>query len=188
MAASFTPLQPSLGIVHVDLGLVCSCSDMETHFMKLLTNSSGAEVASRGSLELSSECCNWRFLCTTCFSTRQSRSVSLCGLLFCGWAIVDPRLIHITITALTVDRGSSSRTEIWMERRHPMMVPRWKSLSSSVRPFYCQCLSMEIERLFAQFYTPVSNRCGWNNVVYILFHATVYTKVCEPFGITLISA
>ena len=31
---------------------------METHFMNLLTNSSCAEVVSRGSLELGSECCN----------------------------------------------------------------------------------------------------------------------------------
>jgi hypothetical protein len=36
MAASFTPLQPMLGIVHGDLRLVCDCSAMETHFMMLL--------------------------------------------------------------------------------------------------------------------------------------------------------
>ena len=41
MAASFTPLQPTLGIVHGDLRrLVCGCSAMETHFIKLPTNSS----------------------------------------------------------------------------------------------------------------------------------------------------
>ena len=56
--SNFTPLQPTLGIEHGDLRLVCGCSAMETHSMKLLTNSSCAEVASRGSLELSSECCN----------------------------------------------------------------------------------------------------------------------------------
>jgi hypothetical protein len=38
-----------LGIVHGgDLRFVCGCSAMETHFMKLLKNSS--DVASRGSL------------------------------------------------------------------------------------------------------------------------------------------
>ena len=58
MAASFTPLQPTLGIAHGDLRLVCDCSAMETHFMKLLTNSYCAHVASRCSLELGSECCN----------------------------------------------------------------------------------------------------------------------------------
>ena len=85
----------------------------------------------------------------------------------CYWAIVVARSFHFTITALIVDRGSSSRAEIWrtdlLERWHRMMVPRWKSLSSSVRPFYCQCLSMEIVWLCAWFYTPVSNGCGWNS-------------------------
>ena len=46
------------------------------------------------------------------FSTRWSRSVSLCGLTLCGWAVV-PRCFHFTITALTVDWGSSNRAEIW---------------------------------------------------------------------------
>ena len=48
MAVSFTPLQPTLGNAHVDLRLVCGCSTMEIHFMKLPTDS----------LELCSECCN----------------------------------------------------------------------------------------------------------------------------------
>uniref|UniRef100_A0AAZ3RHR1 FERRY endosomal RAB5 effector complex subunit 3 n=3 Tax=Oncorhynchus tshawytscha TaxID=74940 RepID=A0AAZ3RHR1_ONCTS len=55
MAASFTPLQPTLGIAHGDLKLVCGYSAMEIHFMKLPTNSSCADVASRGSLELDTE-------------------------------------------------------------------------------------------------------------------------------------
>jgi hypothetical protein len=58
MAASFTPLQPTLGIAHGDLRLVWSCSAMETNFMKILTNSYCANVPSRDSLELCSECCN----------------------------------------------------------------------------------------------------------------------------------
>ena len=49
---------------------------------------------------------------------------------------------HFTITALTVGRGSSSKVEIWrtdlLERWHPMTVPRWKSLSSSVRAILLQ--------------------------------------------------
>uniref|UniRef100_A0A8K9WMR0 Myosin XVIIIB n=1 Tax=Oncorhynchus mykiss TaxID=8022 RepID=A0A8K9WMR0_ONCMY len=49
-AESFTPLQPTLGIAHGDLRLVCGCSAMETHLMMLPTNSSYADVASRGSL------------------------------------------------------------------------------------------------------------------------------------------
>jgi hypothetical protein len=51
-------LQLTLGIAHGDLRLVCGCSAMETHFMKLPTNSYCADVASRGSLELGSECYN----------------------------------------------------------------------------------------------------------------------------------
>jgi hypothetical protein len=50
MAVSFTPIQPAL-----DVRRVCGCSAMETHFMKLSTNSYRADVASRGSLELGSE-------------------------------------------------------------------------------------------------------------------------------------
>jgi hypothetical protein len=50
MVVTFTPLQPTLGIVYGDLMLVCGCSAMETHFMKLLMNSSRADVDSRCSL------------------------------------------------------------------------------------------------------------------------------------------
>ena len=79
----------------------------------------------------------------TCFSTCRSRSLSLCGIHHRGWAVVAPRCFHFPITALTVDQGSSSKAEIWqtdlLKRWHPMTVPHRKSLSSSVRPFYCQC-------------------------------------------------
>jgi hypothetical protein len=71
MVARFTPLQPMLGIAHADLRLVYGCSAMETNFMKLLKNSSCADVASRGSLELGGEYCN-RFLRAMRFNTRQS--------------------------------------------------------------------------------------------------------------------
>jgi hypothetical protein len=53
------------------------------------------------------------FLLAALFSTRQSHSVSLCGLSLCGRAVVAPRRFHFTITALTVDQGSSSRADIW---------------------------------------------------------------------------
>ena len=58
MVATFTLLQNALGVAHGDLRLVCGCSAMEIYFMKLQTNSSCADVASRGSLELGRECCN----------------------------------------------------------------------------------------------------------------------------------
>jgi hypothetical protein len=35
MVSSFTPLQTILGIMHGDLRLVCGCSAMETHSIKL---------------------------------------------------------------------------------------------------------------------------------------------------------
>ena len=88
------------------------------------------------------------FLRATCFSTRGSRSVILCGLPLHGWAVFAPRRFHFTI-------NSSSWTEICqtdlLERWHPMTVSRWKSMSSSESPFYCQCLSVEIAWLCARF-------------------------------------
>ena len=161
-----------LGIAHGDLRLVCSCSAMETHFMKLPTNSSCADVASRGSLELNSECCNQGQTIVTCY-TLQHLPIPFCELV---WPTTSrqsrftPRSFHFTITTLTVDWGSSSRAEILqtdlLERWHPMTVPLWKPLSSSVRSFDCQCLSMDIAWLCDRFYTPVSNRCGWNRLIH----------------------
>ena len=112
-----------------------------------------------------------------------------------------------------VNRGSSSRAEmLWtdlFERWHPMTVPHWKSVSSSVRLFYWQCLSMEIAWLCAQLYIPVSNRCGWNSRIhefegvstYFCIYSVLYIKYCivdanvtneqgmnhchEPYGVTL---
>jgi hypothetical protein len=120
----FTPLQLTLGIAHGDL--VCGCLAMETHFIKLPTNSYCADVASRGSLELGSECCNRGQTIFTHYALQCSRSVSLCGLPLCGRAIIAPRRFHFTITALTVDRRSCSRAEILsdlLERWHPMTGP-----------------------------------------------------------------
>ena len=58
MTASFTPLQTKFCIAHGNLRLGCGCSAMETHFIKLLTNSSCADIASRNSLEVGSVGCN----------------------------------------------------------------------------------------------------------------------------------
>ena len=53
-----------------------------------------------------------------------------------GWAAVARRRFHFIIAVLTIDRGSSSKAEIWqtdlLERWHPMTAPRWQLLSSSV--------------------------------------------------------
>jgi hypothetical protein len=112
--------------------------------------------------QFGSECCNPRT--DHFYSLRSSAFCELVWSTTCGWTVVIPRRFYFTITALTVDRGSCRRTEIWqtdlLERWHPMTLTRWKSLSSSVRPFYSQCLSMEIALLCAQFDTPVSNGCA----------------------------
>ena len=85
---------------------------METHFMKIPTNIYCADVASRDNLELSSECCNRGQTNFKHYALQRSRFVSLCGLPLHGWAVVAPRRFHFTITAITVDQGSSSRAEI----------------------------------------------------------------------------
>jgi hypothetical protein len=54
------------------------------------TNSSCADVASRGSLELGSECFNRGQMIFMRFSTRRCRSVSLCGLPLQGLPLVWP--------------------------------------------------------------------------------------------------
>ena len=81
MAENFRPPQPTLDIVHGDLSLVCGYSAMETHFMMLLTDSSCADVASRGSLELGSECCNWGQTMFARYTLQQSL-VSFCELVW----------------------------------------------------------------------------------------------------------
>jgi hypothetical protein len=114
--------------LHGFVRLVCGCSAMETHFMKLLTNSYCADVASRGSAATKDR----RFL----------RALSLaCPFLWAcevyHWAVAVPRRFHFTITAPTVDRGRSSSADIW--KRGILWLLRWMSLSSSVKPFYCRC-------------------------------------------------
>ena len=68
------------------------------------------------------------FFHTTHYSTQRSHSVNLCG----------SETFPLHKTALTVDRGSSRRAEIWwtdfLERWHHMTVPHWKSLRSSISP------------------------------------------------------
>jgi hypothetical protein len=161
MTASFTLLQPTLGTALGDLRLVCGCSAMETHFMKLPTNSSCAVWNSV--VRVATEDAFYE-LCASALGS----CLWACGLPLRSWAVVAQICFHFTITALTV--GSSSRAETWqtdlLEWWHPMVVPRWKSLSSSVRPFYCQWLSMEIAWLCTRFYTLVINRCGWNSRIY----------------------
>jgi hypothetical protein len=73
--------------------------------------SSCADVASRDSLEFSSECCNSGQMIFTQY-TLQHLVVLFCCLPLRSWAVVAPRRFHFTITALTVDLSNSSRAEI----------------------------------------------------------------------------
>ena len=117
--------------------------------MKLPTNSYCADVASKGSLELGSECCNRgkMILHATHFSIRRSRSVSLCGLPLCGWAVVAPWCLHFTITALTVDRGCSSRADIWQTD----LLERWASFDGA---------TLKVTELFSKGHS-TANVCRW---------------------------
>ena len=154
----------------VILGLFAAALPWKPISWSSRTNSYCVDLASRGSLEISSECCNRGHTVFMRFSTRWSRSVSLCDLpLRCG-AVVAPRRFHFTITALRVARGSFSSAELWrtdlLERWHLMKVPCWKSLVLLKSSFYRQCLSIEVACLCARFYTLVSNRCAWNSRIH----------------------
>ena len=72
-------------------------------------------------------------------------------------------------------------------RWHPMTVPRWKLLSSSVRSFYWQWLSTEIAWLCAQFYTPVSNGSGWNSQIHLFEGVSTYFCIYGVLAIILLS-
>jgi hypothetical protein len=105
------------------------------------------------------------FLRATCFSTWRSSSVSFCGLPLHGLAAAAPRRFHFTITAPTVARATQAGQKFdelncW---KGGILVWCHVESHSSVRPFYCQWLSLEIAWLCVEFYTPVSNGCGWNS-------------------------
>ena len=79
MVTSFTTLQPTLGIAHGDLRLVCGCSAMETHFMKLPTKSSVLlllpEAVWNSVVSVAIE--DTQFLSATFFITRWSHSLGI---------------------------------------------------------------------------------------------------------------
>ena len=167
MAASFTPLQPTLGIAHGELRLVFGWSKPiswssrrtvlgQTLLPEAVWNSVVSVATEDRQFLYNTRCSTWRFC-----------SVSLCGLPIRGWAVVAPRHFHFTTTA---QLSSSSRAKIWwndlLERWHPMTVPLWKSLSSSVKSFYWQCLSMENAWMCDWYYTTVNNWCEWNSRIH----------------------
>ena len=51
----------TVGIVHGDFRLVCGCSAMETHFMKLMTNNSRADVGEESRGEAICTCVAYHF-------------------------------------------------------------------------------------------------------------------------------
>ena len=96
------------------LGLCVAARAWKPIVMKLPMNSFCANFASRGSLGLGSEfqTASGSNRGQTIF-TRCALQHPLCVLPLHGWAIVDPRSFHFTITALTVNQDSSSRAGIW---------------------------------------------------------------------------
>jgi hypothetical protein len=90
MAMSFTPVQPMLGIAI--LGLCAAAWQWKPISWHSLMNSSCADIAFSGSLELSSECCNQDRQFFTFFVLQRSHPVCLCCLPLCGWAIFALRL------------------------------------------------------------------------------------------------
>ena len=95
---------------------------------------------------------------------------ALCRLPLPGWAVVGPRHFHFTITALTVDRGSSSRVKSWRTG----LLERWHTLSNN--PVLSQ-----IWTYFQKFCRPVSGLLKYNysqitGVVCYILHASSETK------------
>ena len=167
MAANITPLQPTLGIDMVILSLWLLGHRNPFH-----------------------EAPDEQLLCWCCFQRQfgtrkwvlhdfyELRSSALSGPNL--WACVAYhfaaeslllldvstwQLLHLQLTWAALAGQLFLWTDL-LERWHPMTVPHWKSLSSSVRPFYFQCFSMEITWLCARFYTPFSNGCGWNSRIH----------------------
>jgi hypothetical protein len=132
MVASFTPLQPTLGIAHGDLAAVrpwtpISWSSQRTDLVLMLL----PEAV-------------WKSVTVATEDRKCLHTSALCCPVL--WAGVD---YHFAAEPLLLQTFPlHSRAEIWrtdlLERGHPMTVARWKSLSCSVRPIYCQCLSMEV--------------------------------------------
>jgi hypothetical protein len=169
MVASFTSLQPTLGITYGSLRLLghgkpISCSHRRTvHVLTLLPEAVWNSVVSVATKD------RW-FLRDMYFSTRRSHSVSLCGLPLCGWAGVAPRRFHFNEQNLQLTRAALAGQKF-------DKLTCWKGgilwcchveshWALQCGPFTCQCLSLEIAGLVAQCYTHVSNRFGWNSRIH----------------------
>lgn len=133
-----------LGIAYCNLMLVFSCSAVETHFIKLVMQSSCADVASRGSLEICSEWCKSiaDFYTLGASALMGPTLCCLCGLPHGGWAAVVPTCLHFTTIALT--QSWLGQIQQWRNVTHwlgstmaslCMTALCLRSLSSSVRPF-----------------------------------------------------
>ena len=181
MAASFTPVQPTLGIAHGDLRLV-----------RLLGHGNPFHEAP-----------DEQFLHWRCFQGQfgthswmlqprtdnfyMLRASALGGPVL--WAcVVEPLLLldvplHNNSTYSWPGQLQQGRnlTNCLVRMVASMTVPRCKSLSSSVRPFYCKCISMEIAWCCARFYTPVSNGCGWNSWIHSFEGMSTYFCMLNTF-------
>ena len=115
-----------------------------------------------------------QFLHTTRFSTRQSHSVSLSGLPLRSWAVVAPRRFPFTITALTVDQGSSSRAEICLKGVilwRCYIESHWALQQDQATANVCR---WRLQGCVLNFYTPVSNGCDWNSRIHYFEVVSTY--------------
>jgi hypothetical protein len=83
------------------------------------------------------------------------------------WACVAYHFVDELLLLLDVSTSQSqhlqlTRVEIWLTcwKGCRLTVPHWMSLSSSVRPFYCQCLTMEIAWLCFPFCLCICTNAG----------------------------
>ncbi len=131
VAACFTPLHLTLGIALGDVRLACSCSAMETYSTKLFPHSFCADINASGSLELFSNGIS-RTVVTLTYHPPTLWQSDTTLWLYMVFRFMTELLLFLNAPIfqkmpLTVDRGISSRDEIWqtdsLQRWHPVTVP-----------------------------------------------------------------
>lgn len=138
MAEWFKTLQQTFA--HCDFRLVCNCLAWEPSSWGSWPTVLVLMLLPEAVLNLvvSVATAGRQFLCATCFNTQQSHSVSLCGLMPYGWAVVAPRCFHLTIGQdLWLTKAGLAWPKFDLERWHLMAVPHWKSLWYNTFDYSC---------------------------------------------------
>ena len=136
VAACLTLLHSTLCIALADVWLGCSCSAMKTHFIKLYTYGSWANLKAHEVWRsvVIDPAKIWRPLHTMCLSIHWPCSVISPGLPLCGWVAIVPNHFHFVIIPPTIDceifRSEENTHLVFLQRLHPITVPCWNSLSS----------------------------------------------------------